>query len=243
MKLIKYIGLYHLLNPHITQIRGYNVYHIINVCFGLLIVAVSTLGPFGLYYLTNDVVAFMLSFGMFINHLFCVCKVFTIIYYAKDLWICSEIGSFNCLSYQYYNKSILKTRRRQSTIISYGIIIIVILAFITWIPSPYIFNETMITIKKIDGSLKKYRINLFNLYFIFAAETYNKYYIVFYIIENTIGSIFLYFTTVFDIFLVLMCFALFSQLETISDGIESLGRNHSEDNFSKYSFCLSILNN
>lgn len=232
--LARLISLYQHLNPHSTKIRGYTVYHITNICIGFFMITVSMLGPFGLYHLMNDVIAFIFYLGCIINLPFSCYKIFIIIYYAKDLWICCEIGSYNFLSYQKYNKHILKTWRRKSTIISSALTTMAIMAIIIWTTTPYIFNKIIVTIKNIDGSYSKYRMNIFNLYFIVSAETYNKYFNEFYVLETIMGVFYMYFTIVFDILMIFMCFAICSQLETISDGMKSLGHNRTMDNFSKY---------
>ncbi|VVC36724.1 Hypothetical protein CINCED_3A012535 [Cinara cedri] len=97
---------------------------------------------------------------------------------------------------------------------------------LVWISSPYVLSKTIVTIKNLDGSYAKYRMNIFNLYFIASDETYNKYFNVFYLIEITVAICFTYFSVVFDIVVITICVTISCQLDAIGDAFQSLGHKN-----------------
>ncbi|XP_022160392.1 uncharacterized protein LOC111026600 [Myzus persicae] len=232
MKLARIICLYQILIPNSTSIFGYNIYHIVIVIFGSFMFAISMLFPIGLLYLRNDIIAIMYYMGCISNFLLSSFKMGNILYHAKDIWKCIDVTSFNYISYKHYDRNVFKNWQTRSIRITYIYIVIALSAFFCWIFSPSVMNKSIITIRNIDGSYSKYRMNIFNIYLIASHETYNKYFYIFYAIEIIISICYVYFTIVFDVLMLLLCFAISYQLETISNTIRSLGHEIcTRDNF------------
>ncbi|XP_060876259.1 odorant receptor 46a-like [Metopolophium dirhodum] len=223
MKLARIMGLYQILIPNSTSIFGYNIYHIVIVFLLSFTFAISMLFPIGLLYLRNDIIAIMYYMGCISNFLLSCFKMVNILYHSKDIWKCIDVTSFNYISYKHYDRNVFKNWQTRSIRVTYIYIVIALFAFFCWIFSPCIMNKSVIAIRNIDGSYSKYRMNIFNLYLIASNETYNKNFYVFYVIEIIISICYVYFTIVFDVLMLLVCFAISYQLETISNTIKSLG--------------------
>jgi hypothetical protein len=227
--LSKYVGLYQVLHPNTKTLFGYNMYHIVIVFFGLLTLSVCLLFPIGLYHLMNDVTAFILYIGCIDNFVFSCCKVINILYYIEDIWKCIDVTGFGFMKYKHYDVNVFKKWRRLCVQITYICSSLTFFALICWNSSPLILNNTKIRIRNLDGSYNTYRLNVFNVYIMASEETYNEHFYVYFFIETIIGICFTYFTVIFDIFMITMCFALTCQLETVCHAIQSLGYGRAMD--------------
>ncbi|XP_060835649.1 odorant receptor 46a-like [Rhopalosiphum padi] len=223
MNLARIMGLYQILTPTSTKICGYNIYHTVIVVFGSFMLAISMLFPIGLLYLRNDIIALMYYMGCISNFVLSSYKMGNILYYSKDIWKCIDVTSFYFISYKHYDRNVFKKWQTRSIRVTYLYIVIALFAFFCWIFSPCVMNKSIITIRNIDGSYSKYRMNIFNIYLIASHETYNTYFYIFYIIEIIVSVCYVYFTIIFDVLMLLICFAISYQLETISNTIESFG--------------------
>lgn len=229
-KLARLMGLYQILDPTTITLCGYNVYHIIMAVFKLYLYFMSLLGPISLYYLTNDVIAFTFYVGTVQNYIYSCFKIIMFVNRSKDIWNLIDVTSFNFMSYRHYNRNIFTNWRTICIWTSYMYIILVFFVLLCWSASPFVFSNTIVQIKNIDGSYSKYQINVINSFVMLSDETYNKHLALFYCVELTAGVLFMYFTTIFDIFVIMICFALCCQMEAISSAVQSLGYNLSFDN-------------
>lgn len=222
-KMAKCSGLYQILNPSATKLFTYNVFHIA-VWIGLLFsFAITMPCPIGFYSLTNDATAFIVYFGYVINLIFANYKMINILYYSKEIWRLIEVSNSSFISYQHYNRSIFQKWRKRSLRVSCLLIIISILGYLVWGSSPYIFKNSYVTIRNLDGTIDKYRMNIFNMYVTFSDETYNKHFHKFYLMEMVFYTLYIFFITLFDLITVTMCLAICCQLETINDAVQVLG--------------------
>lgn len=223
LNLLKRLGVYQILNPETRNIFGYNVYHVVSVFIALPMLVVSILCPFGLYHLLNDITAFILYFGSVNNYLFSCYKMYIIVIHSKDIWDCVDVTRRDFMSYQKYDATVFNNWQNRIVRVMYTYLCVVSLPILIWFMSPCILQNTTVSYRNLDGTYSTYRMNIINLYLIVSSETYNSYFYVFYLVELTIYVGFYFFSILFDILLGVLCFALSCQLETISDGIHSLG--------------------
>jgi len=218
-------GLYKILDPNTAKIDGCNIYHIVIVFFAWFTLVVSILFPMGFIYLRNDIIALMFYVGCISNFMLCYFKVFNVLYYSKDIWKFIYVTKYYLTLYKHYNTNVLKNWQTRSTRVMYLYFIIMFIGFSFWFFSPHALNESTVTIRNIDGSYGKYRLNIFNLYLIVSDETYNMYFYVFYVIEIIMHICFLYFTIVCDIIMILISFEIISRMEIICIACGSLNYN------------------
>lgn len=240
LQLAKQAGLYQILDSDSFTVRGFNIYHVVIWIFELYLIFILTFIPFGLHHLRNDIVACVLYVGCTSNFALSCYKITVILYNAKDIWRFVDVTRFSFLSYAHYNRGVFTKWRELSIRVSYLYMAVALFGLFTWISSPAVFNKTIISIRNTDGSYSKYRMNIFNVYLIASAETYNNYFYVFYFFEIIISFWFIYFTMIFDVLTIMMCFSFSCQLETINNAIESLGLNRSVHHLSTYK-CLLLL--
>lgn len=217
------IGLNQILSPRTVKTCGYNVYHIIIVLFGLFLTTMSIVCCTGLYYFRNDIIVFIFYLGSVNNYVFSCYKIMTVMYYSKDIWSIIDGSSFDFMVYKNYNKDVFKKWMERSVWVTYLYILMTFLALIVWGLCPYLLNNMIITMKNTDGSVQKYRMNIFNLYLLISSDTYNDNFYLYYFLEVIVLICFLYFTMIFDIVMVSICLTLSCQLESISKAIASLG--------------------
>lgn len=243
MQLVKCMGLYRILDPSTTKIFSYNAYHIAIVVLGLLCI-ISIFYPICFYYLTKNVAEFSYYLGYLSNYLLSFYKIIIIVYYSDDIWKCIEIISPDSMSYKHYNKKIFEKWRRRSVNVSYVYVLIIFVILLSWYFSPYVYYKTMDSARHHDSPYSSYLMNIFNLYSLKLDQLYSERFSVLYIAETNVLVCFLYFSTTFDTFMVLMCFAMFCQLETICDGIESLVQDkRPKNNMSTYNIIYRVYSN
>lgn len=229
-KLARLMGLYQILDPTTTTLCGYNIYHITMAVFSLYLYFMSSLCPISLYYLMNDIIAFAFYVGTTLNYLYSCFKIKIFVNRSKDIWNFIDVTSFNFMSYQHYNREIFTNWRTICIRTSYMYIVLVLFVLLCWSVSPFMFNNTLVKIRNLDGSFSKYQINVINSFVMLSDETYNRHLVLFYFVELTTGVFFIYFTAVFDILVIMMCLALCCQLEAISSAVQSLGYKYPIDN-------------
>lgn len=236
-KLVKLLGLCHILKPNAFQIYGYNIYRatlfiLLVLPMPIVIISVS----FGIYYLINDAIAF-------ISNIFCVAfffisgfKAVTVLYFSNEIWKCFEISCLNFLSYRNYNKNIFRQWQNRTFRKTFLLFSIYTIPSLFWLMSSNFFSHYYITIRNIDDTHSNYRLNLFNLYPIVSDETYNKNFTIIYYMEIFLATLFVFFLLSFDIITVMLSYALCCHLETISEALKMLGHQPCVDNdiLSKY---------
>lgn len=224
LKLEKLLGIYQLLDSSKSpKIFGRNVYHIGIVIVGLYMFPLSMWNMIGVYRLTNDVIAMTFYIGCMGNFIFACFKIANILYYSSDIWRCIDITSFHFTSYLHYDSNVFKNWRKRSIQVSYVYNIVATICVTLWIFSPFLLRNTVVKIRRLDGSYSINRMNVYNMFLMVSEDTYNKHFDKFLFLEIIISLCFLYFTMIFDNIIIIMCIALSSQLDTINDGIRSLG--------------------
>lgn len=222
LKIGRLLGLYQILNPDTTKIYGCNVYHIIIWFIILITFAVTLLSPFDLYKRKNDPSAFTYHIGAISNVVLSSCKMINILYNLKDIWKSLDIANIYFLKYQYYNINIFKNWQNRTHRIVCAYFSIITIPYVTWTIIPFFITQPSINIKNQDGTYSVFRLNCFNFYLFVSDKLYNEYFYVFYSIDFVLITGFYYFSIIFDILVIWLCFAFSCHLETISDGIESL---------------------
>lgn len=235
-KFSKWVGLYQILDPTARQLYDHNVYHIIVIIFSVFIFGISAMCPIGLYYLTNDAIAFSYYIGSIEQFLFAVFKILSIVYYSNELWKCITNTSFKTMSYGLHSRIIFKRWQKYTMRVAMLYIVLVCFILLIWMLNPFMFNTTTVSVKNLDSSYSIYRMNIFNIYVPISDVVYNRYFILFYIIDFIILILFFIFTTIYDICMIMICCTLLCQLETINDSLRTLGHNNkcSARYFSEY---------
>lgn len=233
IRLAMYTGFYQMVCPESLTIFGRNVYHVCAIVYLGFIAMLLTMIPAGFYYWKNSLS--QIVFGLIIlgNYLFSCCKVVTIIRNSKQIWEYTEITRIDYMtSYKKYNYDILNKCMVLSTRITCIHSIFCYTLLILWFLLPTLFNDTYMKIKQWDGTYMNYRLNVHNLYMPgVSAETYNEYFSYFYVLEVVFGVCYILFTVLFDNFIVSMCLAISSQIDTINHAFSSVG--HEFQNISK----------
>lgn len=219
MRLPKLLGLYKILNPNTIRILGYNLYHITIILAGsLMCVIILLLFPFLSHYMNKDVTSIAFFLGCVYNYLMSFFKIIIVVHYSDDIWKCLDIISLNLLSYTQYNKKIFEMWRERSVQVSYVYVFMAFFMLSSWCISPQFNSAVDTTSNDTFTHSKIYRMELFNVNLTIPDKSYN----VLHFAEIIVFVCYLYFSIIFDTFMVFMCFALYCHQETICDGIESL---------------------
>lgn len=234
LKLAKLSGLNNILNSNKTNLFGLIVYYISIMLIGLYLLTVALWNLISLFKIINDGTVFTYYTGFIINLLMTCCKVVTVLYYFKDIRECLKLTNCNFLSYLYYDKNVFANWRRRSIRLLYIFNIVSLMALIIWASSPLVLKGTVFTIRLVDGSISRQRMNVYNCFSMISDDVYNNNFNKFLVLEIILGSGYQYITLLFDNFVIIMSNVFSSQLETINNGIASLNHEYPQHNPSTY---------
>lgn len=232
--LAKYLGLKQILNPDSMTMYGYNVYHI-GLCLGIILptIAVCMFWPIVFYYLKNDMITLVVYFGYMSNLLLSCYKLITMLYNSNKIWKFNDIFSKNIMSYRRRHGNAFKNRRRRSIQMTYTIFVIASVTFFVWALCPILVNNIFLSVKNIDGSIDRFRMNIFNMYFAVSDVTYNQYFYIFYFTEFIIYLCHISSLIFYNIAMIMISFSICDHLGVIKDAFQILGyKTCSEDNVS-----------
>lgn len=224
VKLATYTGLYQMIDPPSKTVLGNNVYHVSVIAYVGFVTVLLMLIPVGLYCWANDTNQFFMGLILFVNYFFAIYKVLTIIRNSRKIWDCVEVTRVDFLtSYARYRTEALKKCSTRSLQITYVYSVCCYTLLVLWYMIPFAVRNTHVTVRYRDGTYCDYRLNVHNLYVPVSSQTYNEYFTCFYVLEVAFGFCYIAFTVMFDNFVVSMCLAISSQIETVAEAFESLG--------------------
>lgn len=223
-KLAKLTSLYHICGPSTNKIWGYSLIHIVLV-LGLAVplLVVSVICLINLYYLTNDSSAFVFHLNGFFVFSYCSYTTTMIVRYSNEIRKLHKITSFSFMSYKHYDRKIFQYWQMRFKRVSYLLAMIIIIIFISWFTSPFVFRNKSIQIANLDGSYSQYRFNICNFNWLVSDVTYNKYFIGFFFIELIVMIQSCIFSIIFDLHNLSMCFSICCHLDAINVAIEKNG--------------------
>lgn len=222
MKVARLFGLNQILNPDTTNIYGYNVCRPVIYFWIIIMFVVLLLSPLGLYKRLNDPSTFSYYIGTTNTIAFSLYKVIHILCYSTNIWECINIANVSFLKYHRYDINIFKNWQKRTHRVVCTYLMIITIPYVTWTIIPCFISQPIINMRNLDGTYSLYRLNCFNLEMIVSDEIYNRYFYAFYFIEFIVISGFYYFSIIFDILVIWLCFAFSCQLETVCCGIETL---------------------
>jgi len=102
-------------------------------------------------------------------------------------------------------------------------ITIYISSMIIYVTSSLKLGNNVLPVNNCDGSIGCYRQNAMNFYFIVSDQTYKRHYYTFYFFEVLFVGFMTISFFIFDILLIILCFAICCQMQMICSAFESVG--------------------
>ncbi|XP_022163441.1 uncharacterized protein LOC111028952, partial [Myzus persicae] len=247
LKILKQYGFYQMLDPNSKKIFGWNVYWIFFIILTLITECLICFGNFGFFLELEDTIdatdLFLIIFSNLLSHSASLKMIILIINRKKilDLLDVTDLiflKSRPCRD----NIKILYThcsRALQLTNIYFYTVAIVLFE---WIIFPIIVNSF------IEYNNANQRLdNVINRQYPVGVNTYNKYYILFYVFEITIGIKSVYLVLMIDVLLLSIGWAITVQYEVLAAAFKNIGHNknlqkdHNYDVVDDYKCFKSIL--
>lgn len=227
MKLSKIIGLYQILDPNSPHIFGYNILHVFVTLFLIYQVIVLIFCLYGIYFWINNISQVILQLTILANFSFGSYKILILIRNKDNMRKCIEMACNDFIQYKHSeNNAIFLKYRMKSLISTYVYVLMGFIILFAWSIFPLIFNDNYITLKSLDGKQHNYHLNAFNVFFPVTSGTYNRFYILFHIIEVLFGVFYVTFSHIFDSLLISMCYAISSNLKTIKNAFQTLRQKY-----------------
>lgn len=226
LKTLKQYGFYQIFFPNGENIFGWNMKNIYRLSFIALTVIIQCLIGFGncgflidLEDTINKTDLFIIIFSNIFNY-HILCKVIILMFYRNKILDLLDVTSLNFLKSEQclYNIKILyKHRNRviQRTKLYYNFCMSVI---IPWVLYPIVIN--LFVANKNDNRRLE---NIINRRYPMDVNTYNQYYVLFYIIEMIIAIKSLYLVLMIDILLLSIGWAIIVQYEVLAVTFKNIG--------------------
>lgn len=162
---------------------------------------------------------FCFTFIMFGN-----LKLFLIIRNAPTIWNILDVSQESFLSSEHcsrYRRKVIRCGNyfARSSFLIY--VSVYSMASVFWVITPIIMNDYVISdeTRRLANARKS---NMINLRYPIAAETYNEYFVVFYLIESFITVFCTYGSAVYDIFVIAVLQHMAAQYDIIASAYENL---------------------
>jgi len=232
VNLAKKIGLYQILDPGIVKYSGYNVLHVAVIYFIMFLAFMTTVVNVNGAYYWNNVHTNSLIYLVGSTTSYYVCyKMYVVIKNSGHIWDCLSVARFDFTKHKHRDGGLLDIWRKRSVRVTYAYFYISIIALLSFLLYPVMFNDTTVKLENRNGSLSNYRINILNLHLLalFDDTKYNRHFGVFYFIEGMIAVIFLIMNFIVDMVLITLSLALMCQLQMVCIAFESLGHKKTSD--------------
>nr|UMT69223.1 odorant receptor 24 [Myzus persicae] len=229
LQYMKITGFYQLLIPSDgVKLFNINIYKTAFIVQILILSVTTIMGFYSIYAFINDVnqifnytiIIFAANFAIF--------KYYFIIKNAKTIWnFMHNMMSTNFLCYKGHTKEIYKIGRNRSStliLISFGLWSNIVLY---WSLSAILSKNSYFKLKFKDG-VYNYRSNAIDLVYPVTDTFYNKYFLVFYLLETILLIFWSQMMWVFDILMISVCISIEHQLKTIAASYSLIGLNHNE---------------
>lgn len=205
---------------------GHNNFHIIVAFFSIYEVIILTLCLIGIYYWINNISQIILQITVFANFFFGCYKILFIMRNRENLRKCIEVACNDFIKSNTRKNIIFKKFRLKSIKATNMYVLIGLIILFVWSTIPLILNDNYINLNNLDETLHNYHLNEFNMFFPVTNSIYNRYFILFHLLEVLFGFVYVIFTNMFDSIIISMCFAISSQLESICNMYVTLGQKY-----------------
>ncbi|XP_050434429.1 uncharacterized protein LOC126841809 [Adelges cooleyi] len=227
VRLAKLLGLCQTLHPKNAKYYGYNIYQL-STMFGMVLVGITAAvsGLTGMYHWSNDLTQFSLVYTTCQNLMFLIYKSTAMFKRSDEIWDCLDVIRFDFLSYEFYDKTILKVWQTRTIRITYAICAMSFTATGLWAVGPLFISESYVNLRNRDGSYDSYRLSVFNFYFMVSSDVYNEYFLMFHIVETLIVYTISIIMVLSHVVVISLFYAIAGQLEIINNALENFEKNH-----------------
>ncbi|XP_026806808.1 uncharacterized protein LOC113549619 [Rhopalosiphum maidis] len=223
LKILKQCGFYQIFYPNGENIFGWNIYRLSFIALTVITQCLIGFGNCGFLFDLEDTIdnidLFLIIFSNAFNYL-TLWKVIILMFYRNKILDLMDVTSLKFLNSEHCQRNIkiLYKHRNRALQRSKLYFNFCILVYIPWIIYPIIINS-FVANKNDNRRLE----NIINRRYPMAVNTYNQYYVLFYIIETIIAIKSLYLVLMIDILLLSIGWAIIVQYEVLAVTFKNIG--------------------
>jgi len=226
----KIIGLFCILDPNRKHICSYHIYRLVCVVISAAVTCLMFSGILGIFINVEEsadtfqFIWYIFEVSIFLSSLL---KMNVLVYKADSTWDLLDITRIHFLSISYCKINEKKLKECQSILIHFTNFAFraTILMLFVYTMNPLTTNSGM----KTSGNSNQKLRNILNIPYPVNAETYNKYYFVFFIMESIILA-FNFYSILIDMFFLSISFIIIHQYEILAHTFERIGTQVECDN-------------
>jgi len=225
LKILKQCGFYQIFDSNSKKIFGWNIYRLSFVSLTIITQCLIGFGNCGFFFKLKDAISyidlFLIIFSGSFNYLI-LYKVIILILNRNNILDLLDVTCLKFLkSKQCYNNiEILYKHRNRTLQLTQLYFNFCILVIIQWVLCPIIINSFIV-----DKNDNRRLENVINRRYPITVNTYNQYYVLFYIIETIIAIKSLYLILMIDILLLSIGWAITVQYEVLAVAFKNLGHD------------------
>ncbi|KAL5243499.1 hypothetical protein ACI65C_010909 [Semiaphis heraclei] len=247
LKILKQCGFYQMFTPNSKKIFGWNVYLLSFIVLTVITQCLIGIGNFGFLFdledINTNVDLFLIIFATSFNYL-TVLKVVILIFNKTKVLELLDVTDLKFLKSKHCRNNIeilykYRDRALRLTNLYFNFCIFVLTQ---WITFPIMINS-FVTYKKDNQRLE----NVINRPYLTDVNTFNKYYVLFYVFEAIIAIKSVYLVLMVDLLLLSIGWAIIVQYEVLAIAFKNIGHNenlqkdHDHDVVDDYKCFKSIL--
>lgn len=226
VQLFKIIGLYHLLWPTASVgafgIRFRKVLLVASaLIFGTYAVQIAVI------YLAIDDFPRLAYMLLLITVAYtCLFKAYVLLRYADKMWSILELAGYTFTSSGRRDSSVLIRCRYTLSTVLRVFVGLNYCTLISWLISPLFIHEP-VSVTILDGTIVHYRTAVFNLWTSLSEQVYNSPlgFATIYLIECFVCSYNLLLWTVFDCYVMTVCYVIHANFRTVIAAYKTLGQS------------------
>lgn len=213
---LKYIGLFKILNPHVPKFYDINLFKLVAKIEIFILSLTLILATFSIYYSLNDLNVFIPHLMLLVawadlglNHLY-------LIKYSDIIWDLLLVTNIHFLYSKTPTKETFKAERfkyKMATTITLSLIFVIC---ISWIILPLFLRDEYLTIS-FKNELYRYHCTPINYILPITDEFFNKHSNVFYAVEAIMIICAGHISIFFDFSVITMCTSIECQLKAIAN--------------------------
>ncbi|KAL5239850.1 hypothetical protein ACI65C_007260, partial [Semiaphis heraclei] len=231
IKLMKFTGLYQLLNPDTPKSFGCAKNNPLNErpndLKNLMFIIQDHQKCMNSYYYLDDTNELMSHFMLVVAFFFSTLKIFWVSKNSKRIWNNMDMTSINFLKYTDHKKEILQNGRAKSILTTILFVILWSSVTVAWSISPFLIKDVYLNVKFKD-EIRRFRYNSLNYVYPISEEFFNGHFLYFYVVEMLQAVIWGHGTVAYDTFVISICISIAFQLKTIAVSYISLNNRNSD---------------
>lgn len=221
--LCKKIGLYQLLNSDDGVVGTFREWYRTAALVSIRLMFVTYVVQIvGLFFSDNDFTSFIYSLTLIFVGLMTAIKGYTFVKHSDQLWSIAEIAGYGFTRSGRRDPTEMVRCKKTLSLVLRLYVILNYSTLFTWLMAPVYINDQFRTNK--DGTVSLFRTTIYDFWIPFYRQPYMSFgYAAVYMFEAYVCCLNVFIWTIYDSYVMTMCFVLNANFRTVASGYGKVG--------------------